>query len=193
MEELNIKQLRENKKLTQLEFATILGVSRSVIAKIESDELDISKRMFEKLIKTFPDEIPNYKNIYKYAHLNTHQITHQNFNNENNYSIDGVDLNYYYNQNLEYEQMQPWLVKILQLLYYQCERKFNKREIEEIYSCMTNISPIIYVKEYGEDKIKDFINEHKFLIKSLIDKYLKEYFETQIKKNGYTPDFSFLN
>lgn len=193
-EKLDIKQLRENKNLTQSELAEKLGVSRSIIAKIESKEIDISKKIMEKLINSFPEEIINYKNIYNYTHLFTQDETHLKAYNEFSHPVEGVDFNYYFNQNLEYEQMQRWLIKIFQLLHYEYGRKFNESEKSDFYSCITNIKPPItsYIKQHGEENIKNFLNERKTLTKELIDKYLKEYFDLVNKTKGYSPEFDFL-
>lgn len=54
---IDIKQIRENQRLTQTEFSEILGVSRSTIVKIESGEVELSKKMIEKLQNSFPKEM----------------------------------------------------------------------------------------------------------------------------------------
>lgn len=52
----NIKQIRENQRLTQSEFSDILGVSRSTITKIEGGMIELSKKMLLKLQNSFPKE-----------------------------------------------------------------------------------------------------------------------------------------
>ena len=54
---VDIKQIRENQRLTQTEFAEILGVSRSTIVKVESGEVSLSKKMVAKLQNQFPKEM----------------------------------------------------------------------------------------------------------------------------------------
>lgn len=54
---IDIKQIRENQRLTQTEFSKILGVSRSTIVKIEGGEVKLSKKMIEKLKNSFPKEM----------------------------------------------------------------------------------------------------------------------------------------
>jgi transcriptional regulator with XRE-family HTH domain len=54
---IDIKQIRENQRLTQTEFSEILGVSRSTIVKIEGGEVKLSKKMIEKLQNSFPKEL----------------------------------------------------------------------------------------------------------------------------------------
>lgn len=54
---VDIKQIRENQKLTQTEFSKILEVSRSTIVKIEGGEVKLSKKMIEKLQNSFPKEM----------------------------------------------------------------------------------------------------------------------------------------
>jgi transcriptional regulator with XRE-family HTH domain len=54
---IDIKQIRENQRLTQTEFSKILGVSRSTIVKIEGGEIQLSKKMIEKLQNSFPKEL----------------------------------------------------------------------------------------------------------------------------------------
>jgi DNA-binding XRE family transcriptional regulator len=55
--DIDIKQVRENQRLTQTEFSKILGVSRSTIVKIEGGEVKLSKKMIEKLKNSFPIEL----------------------------------------------------------------------------------------------------------------------------------------
>jgi transcriptional regulator with XRE-family HTH domain len=59
MDKINVdlKQIRENQRLTQTEFSKILGVSRSTIVKIESGEVKLSNKMIEKLQNSFPKEM----------------------------------------------------------------------------------------------------------------------------------------
>ncbi|MGV0977842.1 helix-turn-helix domain-containing protein [Empedobacter falsenii] len=59
------KQIRDNHKLTQTAFANKLNVSRSSIAKIESGELEISKKIIQKLYNNFPNDIEIISQIYK--------------------------------------------------------------------------------------------------------------------------------
>lgn len=54
---IDLKQIRENQRLTQSEFSKILGVSRSTITKIEGGEVKLSKKMIEKLEISFPKEM----------------------------------------------------------------------------------------------------------------------------------------
>ena len=54
---INLKQIRENQRLTQSEFGNILGVSRSTITKIEAGEVKLSKKMILKLQNSFPKEM----------------------------------------------------------------------------------------------------------------------------------------
>jgi transcriptional regulator with XRE-family HTH domain len=54
---IDLKQIRENQRLTQTEFSKILGVSRSTITKIEGGEVKLSKKMIEKLQNSFPKEL----------------------------------------------------------------------------------------------------------------------------------------
>lgn len=54
---IDIKQIRENQRLTQTEFSKILGVSRSTIVKIEGGEVKLSKKMTLKLEEAFPKEL----------------------------------------------------------------------------------------------------------------------------------------
>lgn len=54
---IDIKQIRENQRLTQSEFAEILGVSRSTITKIEGGEVQLSKSMLKKLEINFPENL----------------------------------------------------------------------------------------------------------------------------------------
>lgn len=51
------KQIRENQGFTQVDFAKILGLSRSVVAKIEAGNYKISNRIAEKVISEFPDGV----------------------------------------------------------------------------------------------------------------------------------------
>jgi DNA-binding XRE family transcriptional regulator len=54
---IDLKQIRENQRLTQTEFSKILDVSRSTIVKIEGGEVKLSKKMIEKLQNSFPKEM----------------------------------------------------------------------------------------------------------------------------------------
>lgn len=54
---IDLKQIRENQRLTQTEFSEILEVSRSTITKIEGGEVKLSKKMIEKLQNAFPKEM----------------------------------------------------------------------------------------------------------------------------------------
>jgi transcriptional regulator with XRE-family HTH domain len=61
---IDLKQIRENQRLTQSEFSDILGVSRSTITKIEGGDVKLSKKMIEKLRASFPFEFDkSYSNV----------------------------------------------------------------------------------------------------------------------------------
>jgi DNA-binding XRE family transcriptional regulator len=53
-------QVRENLKLTQIDFAKKIGVSRSTIAKIENKEIDVSKKNVFNLWQNFPEQVDKY-------------------------------------------------------------------------------------------------------------------------------------
>ena len=53
---IDLKQIRKNQRLTQEEFSDILDVSRSIITKIEGGKIELSKKMVKKLKKNFPNE-----------------------------------------------------------------------------------------------------------------------------------------
>ena len=58
-------QIRKNQDLTQTEFAQKLGVSRSLVAKIEANQQEISKNVYKKLLEKYPDEMKKYNLIDK--------------------------------------------------------------------------------------------------------------------------------
>lgn len=53
---IDLKKLRKNQRLTQGELCDILGVSRSIITKVEGNQTPLSKRMIQKLEEAFPGE-----------------------------------------------------------------------------------------------------------------------------------------
>lgn len=59
------KQIRENHNLTQDKFASLIGVSRSTIAKIEAGDIEISNKIIQKLYNKFPHETELISNLYK--------------------------------------------------------------------------------------------------------------------------------
>ncbi len=52
---LEFRQIRESQRLTQNEFAQKLGISVSIIAKIESGQTHISNKIAEKVVNTYPE------------------------------------------------------------------------------------------------------------------------------------------
>jgi DNA-binding XRE family transcriptional regulator len=72
---INIKQIRENQRLTQTEFSKILDVSRSIIVKIESGEVELSKKMLAKLKVCFPFEFDKTESNTKYKSLNVDDLS----------------------------------------------------------------------------------------------------------------------
>lgn len=72
---IDIKQIRENQRLTQSEFSDILGVSRSTITKIEGGEVKLSKKMIEKLRISFPFEFDKTSSNTKYKSLNVDEMS----------------------------------------------------------------------------------------------------------------------
>ena len=185
----DIRQLRENKKLTQVELAEILGVSRSIIAKMESKELEISHKMRSKICERFPEECIdvyfNPQNTHLNRPINIHPID-KKLHGETNYS-------YYYLQYLEYEKMQSWLWKIVTLLLKETERKFTSEEKKELMVCMTNLVSInSYIRSYGEIGIASFLNERKTTVNELIEKYLEELYKNNISSKGGNLNFDWL-
>ncbi|OAE94005.1 helix-turn-helix domain-containing protein [Flavobacterium psychrophilum] len=62
---LEFKQIRESQKLTQKEFSKKLGISISIVAKIETGSIDISKKIAEKVVFLYPNlsnELKKYIN-----------------------------------------------------------------------------------------------------------------------------------
>jgi DNA-binding XRE family transcriptional regulator len=72
---IDIKQIRENQRLTQTEFSKILGVSRSTIVKVEGGEVNLSKKMIEKLRTCFPFEFDKTSGNTKYKSLNVDEMS----------------------------------------------------------------------------------------------------------------------
>lgn len=206
MEKFDLKSYRQSKNQTQTELASLLGVSRSIIAKIENGSTELSKKMFEKLIKIFPVDFDVLSDAYKNTHLFTHQNTHQideikrlldktigiNSFEEKNLDNKDVDYTFYYIQNQEYEMMQKWLFNIVKMLSYQFDRKFNEKELDELYLCMTNIQPTSYIKSLGEISMNKFLRERTGNTKRLIDKYLSEFYNKSIEKNPQIDSLDFL-
>lgn len=207
MKKFDLKKFRQSKNQTQTELASLLGVSRSIVAKIENGNTDLSKKMFEKLIKIFPNDFNFLSEAYKNAHLFTHPNTHQideikklfdktigiNSSEEKNLDNKDVDYTFYYIQNREYEMMQQWLFNIVKLLAFQFNRKFNEKELNELYLCMTNIQPTSYIKSLGEISVNKFLKERTANTKCLIDKYLNEFYNKSIEKNPQIDNLDFLN
>lgn len=72
---IDLKQIRENQRLTQSEFSDILGVSRSTITKIEGGEVKLSKKMIEKLRISFPFEFDKTDSNVKYKSFNVDDLS----------------------------------------------------------------------------------------------------------------------
>lgn len=53
---IRLKKLRQSKKLTQVNFAKMLGYSRSTIAQIETNRLLVSENLYYDLMKHFDKE-----------------------------------------------------------------------------------------------------------------------------------------
>jgi|GEM_PF-5850536 len=139
------RDIRKNHGLTQSEFAKKIGVSRSLVAKIESDNQDVSKKIIEKIANVFPDDT----NLYNFKLEITHSINEslrEKLSIDKNYS----DLSeiYYLNKFnpkvlksetklflISYRQR---LLDSLQLLFSICRvlkyfgYEFTKEEIEDI-------------------------------------------------------------
>ncbi|EKT3964731.1 helix-turn-helix transcriptional regulator [Flavobacterium psychrophilum] len=204
MEKFNFKKFRLSKSKTQTEFAEILGVSRSIIAKIENENIEISKKIFEKLIKYFSNDYKEIIDGYNNAHLITQGSTQPTdgkgsffdttigFNRKDSLDNNDVDYTYYYLQNMEYERMQKWLLNIVKLLTTEFKRKINETEKNELYTCTTNTYSTSYIKQNGETKFKKFIDEHINLTKELIDKYLDEYYKLKLEANSNIDNLDFL-
>jgi len=60
---LSFKTIRQNQGFTQEEFAKLLGVSRSTVAKIENEQMGVSDKIIQKLIINFPNDSKLY-NLY---------------------------------------------------------------------------------------------------------------------------------
>lgn len=204
MDKFDLKKFRISKKKTQTEFAEILGVSRSTIAKIENENIEISKKIFEKLIKYFNNDYKEIITGYNSVHLITQANTQQSIEKDTffdttiginrNDTIDNkdVDYTYYYLQNMEYERMQKWLFNIVKLLTTEFKREIDENEKSELYTCITNTYSTSYIKLNGETKFKKFIDEHINLTKELIDKYLDEYYKLKLEANPKIDNLDFL-
>lgn len=72
---IDIKQIRENQRLTQTEFSKILQVSRSTITKIEGKEIELSKKMIEKLKVCFPFEFDKTDSNIKHKSMNIDDLS----------------------------------------------------------------------------------------------------------------------
>ena len=59
MEDFNsyFTKLRKSQGLTQEQFAQKLGISRSLVAKIEANKQDVTKKVKEKLHNVFPGSV----------------------------------------------------------------------------------------------------------------------------------------
>lgn len=204
MNKFNFKQFRLSKGKTQTEFANILGISRSTIAKIENGNIEISKKIFEKLIKYFSDDYKEIIKGYNYTHLITQDITQPLYkkdtffdttigiNRDANIDNKDIDYTYYYLKNMDYERMQKWLFNIVKLLTTEFKRQINENEKAELYNCLTNVYSTSYIKQNGETKFKKFIDEHINLTKELIDKYLDEYYKLKLESNHNIDNLDFL-
>lgn len=204
MEKFNLKKFRASKAKTQTEFADILGVSRSTIAKIENENIEISKKIFEKLIKYFSNDYKEIIEGYNITHLIPQDYTQPlgekgsffdtalGINRNDSIDNKDVDYTYYYLKNMEYERMQKWLFNIVKLLTTEFKRSITENEKNDLYTCLTNTYSTSYIKQNGETKFKKFIDEHINLTKELIDKYLDEYYKLKLEVNPNIDNLDFL-
>ena len=75
-------QIRENLHFTQSEFAKKIGVSRSTIAKIENNEIEVSKKNIFNLWQNYPEQVEKYELLRKeipkqHSYMNTLEVKKQ--------------------------------------------------------------------------------------------------------------------
>lgn len=98
----NIIKLREKQGLTQTDFAKKIGVSRSTIAKLETEQTNLSKNLLNKILDRFPNELELIDSIREDLKINKPSndyelsINDKKFLNDNYISYEKNSILYYY-------------------------------------------------------------------------------------------------
>ena len=104
---LEFRQIRENHKLTQTEFSRKLGISVSIIAKIETGSTNISKKIAKKVVELYPETSFKLKEYIEDDLIDVNNNTSITLSNESHLFkvIDSYTENYpiieYYLQKIE--------------------------------------------------------------------------------------------
>lgn len=177
-----IIKLREKQGLTQTDFAKKIGVSRSTIAKLETEQTGLSKKLLNKILDRFPNEIELIDNIREDLKINLPtndyelSINDKKFLNDNYISYEKNSILYYY-LNLSDKELDK--------LY-----NYYRSEIKDKLLSMNNLFEISRTLKF--ETIEDLGTKFSYI--ENIDDFLKENIrELSLLKRGEPDNKKLIN
>lgn len=178
-----IKQIRENQGFTQEEFAVLIGVSRSLIAKIENGNADPSKKLLDKLNNLFPTEFIAIKNTQNNTQKNTQNTLSVDLQNERDFILEIWK---------KLVSIKDHLLTVCGVLRNNTNHEFSIDEVKKlnkIEEAVDIILSVVFDKKDLDDKDKTIIISTLKFSEELLDVYITE---MQYKLNGYITEFDDL-